>query len=94
MGKAVNEKAEYFVLKINNVDVLIDMNEILDIIEVGSKKGVNKIIFKDGTNWTLHIEEPSLKKYEFFKKNIDNKKQVWYPFIRGRRDKYGTIKFH
>lgn len=83
-NKPINEGAEYFVLKVNGKNILIDMHDILDIIKSATqiylKDGVPTsidlydVIYNDGTKWTLPIEEASLKRYEKFKKNLDKKK--------------------
>lgn len=82
--KAINEGAEYFVLKVKDKNILVDMHDILDIIKSATqtylKDGVPTsidlydVIYNDGTRWTLPIEEASLKRYEKFKKNLDKKK--------------------
>lgn len=82
--KAINEGAEYFVLKVKDKNILVDMHDILDIIKSATqtylKDGVPTsidlydVIYNDGTRWTLPIEETSLKRYEKFKKNLDKKK--------------------
>ena len=83
-NKPINEGAEYFVLKVNGKNILIDMYDISDIIKSATqtylKDGVPTsidlydVIYNDGTKWTLPIEDDSLKRYEKFKKNLDNKK--------------------
>lgn len=83
-NKAINEGAEYFVLKINNKNILVDMYDVLDIVESNQKVYINNdptnvsslyaVIYKDGTKWVLPIEEETLKRYENFKKNLDKKK--------------------
>ena len=83
-NKPINEGAEYFVLKVNGKNILIDMHDILDITKSATqtylKDGVPTsidlydVIYNDGTKWTLPIEEDSLKRYEKFKKNLDKKK--------------------
>ena len=83
-NKPINEGAEYFVLKVNGKNILIDMYDISDIIKSATqtylKDGVPTsidlydVIYNDGTKWTLPIEDDSLKRYEKFKKNLDKKK--------------------
>ena len=83
-NKPINEGAEYFVLKVNDKNILVDMHDILDIIKSATqtylKDGIPTsidlydVIYNNGTKWTLPIEETSLKRYEKFKKNLDKKK--------------------
>lgn len=83
-NKPINEEAEYFILKVNDKNILVDMYDILDIIKSTTQtylqNGILKtidlyyVIYKDGVKWTLPIEEASLKRYEKFKKNLDKKK--------------------
>lgn len=82
--KPINEGAEYFVLKVNGKNILVDMHDVLDIIKSATqtylKDGVPTsidlydVIYNNGTKWTLPIEEASLKIYKKFKKNLDKKK--------------------
>lgn len=83
-NKPINDGAEYFVLKVKDKKILVDMYDILDIIKSVTQTYLQdgapvtidlyNIIYKDGTRWTLPIEEESLKRYENFKKNLDKKK--------------------
>lgn len=83
-NKPVNEGAEYFVLKVNDKNILVDMYDILDIVKSTTQTYLQNgvlatidlydIIYKDGVRWTLPIEVASLKRYEKFKKNLDKKK--------------------
>lgn len=81
--KAINEGAEYFVLKVKDKNILVDMHDVLDIIETATQVykddpsktiKIYSVIYNDGTRWNLPIEEESLKRYENFKKNLDKKK--------------------
>ena len=83
-NKPINEGAEYFALKVNDKNILIDMHDIVDIIKsvtqtylkdgVPTSIDLYDVIYNDGTKWTLPIEDDSLKRYEKFKKNLDEKK--------------------
>ena len=83
-NKPINEGAEYFVLKVNGKNILVDMHDVLDIIKAATQTYLQNgvpttidlydVIYNDGTKWTLPIEEASLKRYEKFKKNLDKKK--------------------